>query len=185
MSILIRSKISPLNAVKLIARAVWGLVLTLLCTRHFPLKAISGKRVVVVGPASSALNTGQGGFIDSFDFVVRVNKAPLLLVDGRHAADIGTRTDILFHSFFENELSGGGPLDFGLFEQLGISYVVQPIPTAARVTGTGTKPFRSAPDDLPDDLLGQVRQRIVDRIAHVAVTDPNPFRAGHKLEGGP
>ena len=126
---LIRSIISPLNSINIVARAAWGLVLTVFCTRRFPLKILSGKRVVLVGPASSSLNTCQGAFIDSFDLVVRLNKAPLQLRDGRFAEDIGTRTDILFHSFFENEFSGGGQLDFDLYTRLGIAYVIQPVST--------------------------------------------------------
>jgi hypothetical protein len=127
----IRSIISALNSINIVARAAWGLILTVFCTRRFPLEILSGKRVVLVGPASTALQTGNGAFIDSFDFVVRLNKAPMQLSDGRFAADIGTRTDILFHSFYENEFSGGGPLDLALYSRLGIKYVIQPVPTLA------------------------------------------------------
>ena len=33
---------------------------------------------------------------------------------------------MLFHSFFENDDSGGGPLDLGLFDALGIQFLVNP-----------------------------------------------------------
>jgi hypothetical protein len=53
----------------------------------------------------------------------------LVVREGRFKKDIGTKIDILFHSFFENDFSGGGPLDFNLYNQQGIRYVINPIPT--------------------------------------------------------
>nr|WP_255647321.1 glycosyltransferase family 29 protein [Fulvivirga sedimenti] len=95
----------------------------------FPASVLTNKRIAIVGPASSAYGTGKGDYIDGFDLVVRINKAALLMRDKRSPEDIGTKTDILFHSFFENEYSGGGPLDLELYERLGIKYLVNPIPT--------------------------------------------------------
>jgi hypothetical protein len=96
--------------------------------KTFDLSFLKGKRIVIVGAASSALNTGKGKYIDDFDVVVRVNKAPVLLQSAKFENDIGKRTDILFHSFYENEFSGGGPLDFELYDRLGISFVINPMP---------------------------------------------------------
>jgi hypothetical protein len=110
-------------------RALYGLILTMQYTRRFDSSILKNKRIAIVGPASSAYNTNRGAFIDAFDFVVRINKAPLLLKDGKSKHDIGAKTDILFHSFFENDFSGGGPLDFTLYDALGIKYVINPIPT--------------------------------------------------------
>lgn len=109
--------------------ALKGVILTLSYTRKFDVNILRGKRVAIIGAANSAYNTNKGVYIDSFDFVVRVNKAPLLLRDGKGTHDIGTKLDILFHSFFENDFSGGGPLDFALYDKLGIRYVINPIPT--------------------------------------------------------
>lgn len=91
-------------------------------------RLVKGKRVAIVGAANSAYNTGKGAYIDGFDYVVRINKAPLLLKDGKGKQDIGSKTDILFHSFYENEVSGGGPIDLALYDQLGIKYLINPIP---------------------------------------------------------
>jgi hypothetical protein len=88
---------------------------------------LKGKRVAIVGAASSAFNTSKGDYIDGFDVVIRINKASVLLKDGKWKKDIGAKTDILFHSFFENEESGGGPLNFELFDSLGIQYVINPV----------------------------------------------------------
>jgi hypothetical protein len=88
---------------------------------------IKGKRIAIVGAASSAYNTDKGDYIDSFDFVIRINKAPHQLKDGKFKKDIGTKANILFHSFFENQQSGGGPLDITLYDALGIEYIINPI----------------------------------------------------------
>ncbi len=98
-------------------------------THTFPREILSGKRIAIIGPADSAYGRGEGKFIDNFDIVVRLNKAPFLIEKGTAIQDIGSKTDILFHSFFENEFSGGGPLNFDLYRSIGISYVVNPIPT--------------------------------------------------------
>jgi hypothetical protein len=88
---------------------------------------VRGKRIAIVGAASSAFNTNKGEFIDGFDIVIRINKAPHLLKDGKFKSDIGMKADVLFHSFYENETSGGGKLDIKLFNQLGIRFLVNPI----------------------------------------------------------
>lgn len=88
---------------------------------------LRGKRVAIIGAANSAFHTGKGSYIDGFDVVIRINKATLLLKESKWDQDIGRKTDILFHSFFENEKSGGGPLDFPWFDKLGIQYVVNPV----------------------------------------------------------
>jgi hypothetical protein len=90
---------------------------------------IKGKRIAIIGPADSSLNTGKGEYINGFDFVVRLNKAPNIIGEGKWDSDIGSKTDILFHSFFENEKFGGGPLRFELYDRLGIQYVINPLPT--------------------------------------------------------
>lgn len=59
---------------------------------------ISGKRVVIVGPAASLQGQGRGEFIDSHDLVVRVNLGCPVPED--QTEDLGTRTDILYHVLF-------------------------------------------------------------------------------------
>lgn len=108
-------------------RALRGFVLMLRFTKRFDKGILANKRIAIVGPASSAYNTGRGEFIDSFDYIVRVNKAPHLVATQKWTIDIGSRTDILFHSFFENEETGGGKLDFSLYEKQGVKYIINPI----------------------------------------------------------
>jgi len=90
-----------------------------------PEDVFKGKRVAVIGAADSAFEKENGVYIDSFDVIVRVNKAPHSWSPEK-AKFIGGRTDVLFHSFYENSDSGGGPIDFELYEQQGIKYIVNP-----------------------------------------------------------
>src|SRR5690606_15843737 len=60
-----------------------------------------------------------------FDVIVRVNKAPYSWSPEK-AKFIGSRTDVLFHSFYENTDSGGRPIDFELYDRQGIKFVVNP-----------------------------------------------------------
>lgn len=59
---------------------------------------IRDKRVVIVGPAASLHGQGRGELIDSYDVVVRVNLG--CPVPEEMQADLGTRTDILYHVLF-------------------------------------------------------------------------------------
>src|SRR5688572_8915743 len=86
---------------KKLYNALVGFLLMMRYTREFDQNVLKNKRVAIVGPASSAYQTNRGEFIDSFDFVIRINKSPLVVKDGKFKADIGSKTDILFHSFFE------------------------------------------------------------------------------------
>lgn len=109
-----------------IVKAIKGLGLTLRYIKVLNADQFKGKRIAVVGPASSAYEEQNGTFIDNFDVVIRINKAPAVVRDGKYDAFIGRKTDILFHSFFENEESGGGPLNLPMFDALGIKYLVNP-----------------------------------------------------------
>jgi hypothetical protein len=110
------------------ARFFYGLFLFLFYRRTLDLgELLKGKRVAIVGAADSAFHTGKGSFIDGFDFVIRINKGAMVVQKGEWINDIGRKTDILFHSFFENEKSGAGPLDFAMFDVLGVRYLVNPV----------------------------------------------------------
>ena len=92
----------------------------------FDFTLLKGKRIALVGPADSAYNTNKGEYIDGFDYIVRVNRAPYIVATGKHVKDIGTRTDILYHSFFENDESGGGILDLDMYRKQGLKYLINP-----------------------------------------------------------
>ena len=115
---------------------LFGLILTLLYTRIFSFRYLAGKRIVLVGPASSAFNTDKGGYIDSFDVVIRVNKSAYVVHEGKFQNDIGTRTDILLHSFFENTESGGGPLNIDMYKKQGVKFLINPRSNASGLRNT-------------------------------------------------
>ena len=92
----------------------------------YPKEILKDKRVAILGAAATAFEEEKGNYIESFDIVVRINKA---LHSWRPSQEryIGKRTDILFHSFYENESSGGGPINYDEFvEQFHLQYLVHP-----------------------------------------------------------
>lgn len=68
---------------------------------------LKDKRVVIVGPSPSLEGSGKGDWIDSFDIVVRINKA--FPVEEGMTEDIGSRTDIHYHCLC-TEMHCGGPV---------------------------------------------------------------------------
>lgn len=59
-------------------------------------KFVSGKSVVIVGPASTLKGQGMGPLIDSHDVVVRLNHSwPL---PQGYSDDIGSRVDVIYHN---------------------------------------------------------------------------------------
>lgn len=67
-----------------------------------------GKRVAIVGGGDSVLKEPLGTYIDGFDVVVRVNKGVEVIDEQKEY--VGTRTDVLFHSFYEVESDKGKSL---------------------------------------------------------------------------
>lgn len=68
-------------------------------------KYLKGKTVCLAGPAPSILKQEQGGHIDSFDEVVRLNKAlPLLNKNKKY---YGSKTTILYNCLNKDPESGG------------------------------------------------------------------------------
>lgn len=111
--------------IKAIASLFRGLYLYNRYSRELDVSMFASKRIAIVGSANSVMKSPRGSYIDSFDYVVRINRAPYQLTD-ENAPFLGSRTDLLFHSFYENDQSGGGPLNFALYENKGINYVVNP-----------------------------------------------------------
>lgn len=90
-----------------------------------PKKEFKNKRIAIIGPADSAFAEKNGALIDAYDIVIRINKAPHSW-DPEKADYIGSKFTYLFHSFYENNFSGGGPIDWAYFETLGIEKVINP-----------------------------------------------------------
>lgn len=77
-------------------------------TRMFDDSFYERKRVIVIGPAETALNYLPGPEIDAFDIIVRINKSAASL--DSLTKKIGTRTDVLYHCCYEDPKTGGGPI---------------------------------------------------------------------------
>ncbi len=113
-----------MDKIKKLPKAIIGFFLMIFRIRNFnPEKIFSGKRIAVVGPADSAYDEFKGAYIDQFDYVIRINKA-LITWKPENEKYIGTKTDILVHSFLEDEFTGGGQMDFDLFCKYKVKYVL-------------------------------------------------------------
>lgn len=92
-------------------------------TRQKYCEYLKDKRVVIVGPAPSILNSKQQHLIDSYDVIVRLNRA--LPLPEHLKVDIGSRTDVLYNCMNpSNEC--GGKIDTELLNKLGVKFLVSP-----------------------------------------------------------
>ncbi|WP_324719190.1 glycosyltransferase family 29 protein [Salinimicrobium sp. HB62] len=109
-----------------IVNTLRGILMMVQNTRIFePRKHFKNKRIAIIGAADSAFEEANGDYINSFDYIVRVNKAPHSLTPEKRRF-VGSRTDILFHSFFELTEGGGGVIDWQLYSKQGIKFVINP-----------------------------------------------------------
>ncbi len=107
-----------------IPNSLLGLLLMVFNLRIFSVHSIfKDKTIAIIGPADSAYQEENGKYIDNFDYVIRLNKA-IVNWDNTKEKYIGTKTDILIHSFQENVDTGGGKLDFDLFDEKGVQFVI-------------------------------------------------------------
>lgn len=91
-------------------------------------KYLSGKTVVLVGPASTLKDQKMGRLIDAHDVVVRINHAwPL---PDEYKQDIGTRTDILYHNLNPKKQRFTKP-DIAQMKDEGIKWIVFTHPARA------------------------------------------------------
>ncbi len=96
-------------------------------------KYFKNKRIAIVGAADSIFDEKNGDFIDSYDIVIRINKAAQVWEEEKRDY-LGSKFTYLFHSFYENSYSGGGPIDFDKFSNMGIEKLINP-----NYTSTGLK----------------------------------------------
>ncbi|MCF4102676.1 glycosyltransferase family 29 protein [Gillisia sp. M10.2A] len=107
-------------------RSISALFIMMVSLRRFnPKKQFRNKRVAIIGAASSILQEEKGDYIDNFDIVIRINKAGCTNYK-IHKLFSGEKCTHLFHSFYENEFSGGGPLEWDHLNALGIKKVINP-----------------------------------------------------------
>ncbi len=107
-------------------KGVYAIFLMIFSLKIFdPKKEFKNKRIAIIGAADSAFAESNGVLINSYDIVIRINKAPNSW-DSEKADYIGSKFTYLFHSFYENNFSGGGPIDWEYFDTLGIEKVINP-----------------------------------------------------------
>ncbi|WP_152989131.1 hypothetical protein [Pseudomonas citronellolis] len=90
----------------------------------FQASVLTRKKVAIIGPAESSMTYMSGLELEKLDFLVRVNKSYLSL-SGKEK-ELGNRTDLLFHCFNEDPITGGGKLDFALLEQQNNKFTIYP-----------------------------------------------------------
>tara|TARA_B100002019_G_C21238975_1_gene584398 strand:+ start:352 stop:1071 length:720 start_codon:yes stop_codon:yes gene_type:complete len=85
---------------------------------------LKDKTVALVASGSSLKDSNRGEEIDSYDIVVRLNRALPL----KNEKDVGKRTDILYNTL-DGRSKAGGPIDGRLWKSCGVKYVRCPYPT--------------------------------------------------------
>jgi len=107
-------------------KTFYALILMLLSLRIFNSeKYFKNKRIAIVGAADSVFDEKNGDFIDSYDIVIRINKAAQVWEEEKRDY-LGSKFTYLFHSFYENNYSGGGEVNFKRFEHMGIQKLINP-----------------------------------------------------------
>lgn len=84
---------------------------------------LDNKRVAIVGPANSVLNTRQKSLIDNYDIIMRFNSA--VPIPENMKDDIGTRTDILCNCLQPGFINGGN-IDPKLWKDNGVKWLLCP-----------------------------------------------------------
>ncbi len=92
-------------------------------TREEYSRYLKGKRVALVGPAPSILNSKQGVNLERYDVIVRLNKG--VPPPPELTTDIGWRTDVLYNCMNPSEECGGA-IDIKLLHDNGIRFLVSP-----------------------------------------------------------
>lgn len=110
-------------------KGAYALLLMMFSLKFFKAeKEFEDRRIAIVGAADSVFARKNGKAIDSYDIVIRLNRAPHSWKE-KDKDYLGSKFNILYHSFYENNFSGGGPIDWEYFKTLGIEKVVNPIYT--------------------------------------------------------
>ncbi|RXS43030.1 hypothetical protein EST55_04570 [Idiomarina sp. 29L] len=85
-------------------------------------KYFSGKKVIIIGPAETAMQFSNPVEIDDFDLIIRINKSPLMLEKNGNSE----RTDILYHCMNEDPITGGGEIRPSILIKQNIKFILYP-----------------------------------------------------------
>jgi len=86
---------------------------------------VDGKTVAIVGPATTIVGSKQKDKIESFDLVVRMNKA--LPIPADMEIDTGSRCDLFYHCMSERP-EEGGKIDEKVLVDAGVKWFCSPYP---------------------------------------------------------
>lgn len=59
---------------------------------------VRGKKIIIVGPSNGLINKNLGKEIDKYDIVIRLNNSYPIFINKENHNDVGTRTDVLYHT---------------------------------------------------------------------------------------
>lgn len=155
--------------------------------RDAPLTSyLTDKSIALVGPAASLLGRKQGSFIDGFDIVIRLNLA--CPVPSELHADIGSRTDILYHVLFNNRMihtlkRAHTPAEIRSWKEDGVRFIVtrqmgssDRLPSFKRALGDQI-PLVVMPDGYVDKLRSKVRVLPSTGVIAIAHLLDHPIRS--------
>ena len=92
---------------------------------------MKGKKIALVVSGASLFKKGLGDLIESYDVVVRLNRA--LPINLSKASDIGERTDVLYNTL-DGFPEAGGPIDGDLWRRSGVKYICSTYPKSEYFT---------------------------------------------------
>jgi hypothetical protein len=85
----------------------------------------NNKKVIIIGPADTALDYCSIDVVHRFDVIVRINKS--FPVPDSIVYKIGSKTDVLFHSLNQNGFGGTGKIDMSLYVKHGLRFIFFPL----------------------------------------------------------
>jgi hypothetical protein len=110
-----------------------------------------GKSVALVGPAPTVVGSSQGDAIDSYDVVIRTNKAIPPVIE--MSSDIGVRCDILYHCM-NTSPKAGGEINVDVLIENGVKWLAAPYARRGR--------FHHAATMFEADNAGRLKYHNVD-----------------------
>jgi hypothetical protein len=90
---------------------------------------LKNKTVALVVSGSSLKDSGRGEEIDSYDIVIRLNRALPI----KNQKDVGQRTDVLYNTL-DGYPDAGGPIDGELWKRCGVQMVCSTYPKSEYFT---------------------------------------------------
>jgi hypothetical protein len=132
-------------------------------TETLKLDFFAGKRVAVVGPASSAYEKEMADYIDGFDVVVRVNRAvEQFEKKPERNKYVGTKTTLLFHQLMRHSLNTG-EIDGNLLRRYGVEHLVFNRSTTRSGIRKVLEYYEQNPNGYPITLLDRDLYRTICR----------------------